>query len=114
MRWEREIRVRDKAEPIFILQSNYQSFPILNLPRALWCDWIPPQAWQQFSHHTSPASKPCTLPHLGSHWDTCAAEPACLPPPQQPPAWGAEMGTPFGTPVCSWEGGSPHQPQRQP
>lgn len=40
-----------------------------------------PQAWQQFPHHTSPASKPCKLPHLGSHWDTCAAElPARLPP----------------------------------
>lgn len=41
-RREQEIRVRDKAEPIFILQSNYQSFPILNLPRAPQCDWIPP------------------------------------------------------------------------
>lgn len=77
---EWEIRARDKARPIFILQSNYQSFPILNLPRAPWCDWILPQAWQQFPHHTSPASKPRKLPHLGSHWDTCAAElPARLP-----------------------------------
>lgn len=67
MRREQEIRARDKARPIFILQSNYQSFPILNLLRAPQCDWIPPRAWQQFSHHTSPASKPRKLPHLGSH-----------------------------------------------
>ncbi|XP_026710727.1 uncharacterized protein LOC113483394 [Athene cunicularia] len=32
VRQEQEIRARDKAGPIFILQSNYQSFPILNLP----------------------------------------------------------------------------------
>lgn len=85
-RQEWEIRVRDKARPIFTLQSNYQSFPILNLLRAPWCDWILPQAWQQFPHHTSPASKPRKLPHLGSHWDTCAAElPARLPPTSSSP-----------------------------
>lgn len=63
-----------------------------------------PQAWQQFPHHTSPASKPRKLPHLGSHWDTCAAElPARLPRTSSSPWPGTGMGTLVGTLVYSWE-----------